>query len=238
MSLRNLDRNSDASGWDEKWTTIFDHYQQDLRHAHYVRALMDDGERSVLEIAAGSFRDMAALRRMGVDCSGMDFSGESVVRARKIFPAFADHIHQMSAFEMRYSDAEFDVTYHNGFWILFDDPQIYALAEEQARVSRKRLMVTVHNRHNQQFVDYFDRMKQADPLYDVRFFELDEVASLMRTVCRDVRVVPVGKGKRRHEDALLRMGITHPTVIRGYLGLSGHRLLARSERLLCIGTLS
>ncbi len=236
MPLRNLDRDSDPADWDAKWTGIFAHYQQDLRHAHYIRALLNRGENTVLEMAAGSFRDMAALRRMGIDCSGMDFSFESVARAKATFPEFSQYIHEMSGYNMAFENGAFDVSYHNGFWVLFDDAQIRDLAAEQARVTSKRMIATVHNKHNQRFVEYFDRLKQTDPLYDIRFFETDELEALMKTVCDDVRIIPVGKGKRRHEDALIRHGITSPTLLRTYLNLSGQRLLQQSERLVCIGT--
>jgi hypothetical protein len=236
MSLNNLDRHSNPADWDAKWVGIFNHYQRDLRHAHYIRAMLEPGEESLLEIAAGSFRDMAALRRMGINCSGMDFSGESVARAKSAFPPYADYIHRMSAFEISFADDSFDVTYHNGFWIYFNDQNIKTLAQEQARITKKHMIATVHNIHNQRFVDYFDKMKQSDPLYDIRFFAVDEISSLMREVCNDVRVIPVGKYKRRHEDMMIKLGLTHPTLIRSYLDVSGHHLLDRSERLLCIGT--
>lgn len=199
MSLKNLDRDSDPADWDKKWSNIFDHYQQDIRHAHYVRALLRNNNCSVLEIAAGSFRDMAALNRMGVDCGGMDFSRESVERAQIAFPQYVHKIRQMSAFDMEYEDKAFDVTYHNGFWVLFDDQKISELAREQARITKNQMIVTVHNGNNQNFVDYFDCMKKSDPLYDIRFFKLAEIKSLMESVCDEVSVIPVGKGKRRHE---------------------------------------
>ena len=236
MQLRNLDKHSDATGWDSKWTAIFDQYQRDLRHAHYIRSLLEPGEHKVLELGAGSFRDMAALRRMGVDCFGMDFSAESAARAKQAFPEYANCIEQMSAFEMSYPDKSFDVSYHNGFWVLFSDEQIEDLAKEQARITKKRMMATVHNGHNTSFVQYFDRKKQDDPLYDIRFFLADELKTLMSRVCDEVVVIPVGKGARRHEDWLIKMGITHPAIISSYLKISGQRLIESSERLLCIGT--
>lgn len=236
MNLRNLNPTSNAAGWDSKWVDIFDQYQRDLRHAHYIRALLRRDEHDVLEMAAGSFRDMAALRRMGIRCSGMDFSAESVNRAKAAFPDFADDIHHMNAFDLAFPDKSFDVTYHNGFWILFSDEQIHALAKEQARITGGRMIATVHNIHNQGFVDYFEMMKSRDPLYDIRFFAVDEIKSLMEQVCDDVQVIPVGKYKRRHEDWLIKMGLAHPVLIRRYLELSGHKLLDRSERLLCSGT--
>ena len=235
MNLGNLHKDSSSGDWDRKWIDIFDHYQNDLRHAHYVRALLDVDETHILEVGAGSFRDMAELRRQGLDCEGMDFSSESVVRARRKFPEFEPFIHEMSAFSMVFADRSFDVSYHNGFWALFSDDQIDALAREQVRITDKRMIATVHNAHNRQFVEYFDRMKADDPLYDIRFFEVDEISSLMRKVCMDVTVVPVGKGKKFHEDLLIKNGTTDPASIRACLVDAGHSHLENSERLMCIG---
>lgn len=237
MQLRNLEPASSSEGWDKKWADIFDHYQNDLRHAYYIHALLESEERHVLEIAAGSFRDMAELRRRGIDCEGMDFSPESITRARRHFPDFSDAIHQMSAFDMSFPDKSFDVSYHNGFWVLFTDEQIKALAAEQARISRRRIIATVHNAHNRQFADYFERKKAEDPLYDIRFFEADEMTELMKEACTDVIVVPVGKGKQHHEDLLIKNGVTDPATLRTCLTEVGSKYLESSERLMCIGTL-
>lgn len=238
MQLRNLDKSSSSKDWDDKWSSIFLHYQHDLRHAYYIHAILNPEERRVLELGAGSFRDMAELRRRGIDCEGMDFSQESVNLAKNKFPEFSKVIHQMSAFEMSFKDGEFDLSYHNGLWVLFEDEQIKQLAAEQARVSKYRMVVTVHNAHNAQFVDYFDRLKVNDPLYDIRFFEMDEISELMRQVCSDVVVVPVGKGKKFHEDLLISNGNTDPRVLRACFDESGLKYLDSSERLMCIGTLS
>ena len=235
MQLRNLNPSSGSEDWDRKWKDIFEHYQQDLRHAYYIYAMLNAHERHILEIGAGSFRDMAALCRLGVDCEGMDFSQESVRLARQQFPEFFSSIHQMSAFEMSFVDQAFDVSYHNGVWVLFDDAQIQLLAAEQARITRHRMFATVHNAHNQQFVDYFGRLKEQDPLYDIRFFEMDEIINLMRQVCRDVVVIPVGKGKQRHEDLLIKDGTTDPKNLRACFEENGLKYLENSERLMCIG---
>jgi len=92
------------------------------------------------------------------------------------------------------------VTYHNGFWGLFDAEQVRFLAKEQARVTRCRMIATVHNAHNVEFVKYFDRMKSEDALYDIKFYTIAEISTLMAEVCDDVHVIPVGKNGLRHED--------------------------------------
>ncbi|NYZ62827.1 class I SAM-dependent methyltransferase [Luteimonas deserti] len=236
MQLRNLGPSSSSDGWDRKWADIFDHYQNDLRHAYYIHAMLERDERHVLEIAAGSFRDMAELRRRGIDCEGMDFSKEAVTRAKQHFPDFSSAIHHASAFALPFADNAFDGSYHNGFWVLFSDAQIKELASEQARVSRARMIATVHNAHNKQFVDYFERKKASDPLYDIRFFEMEQMVELMRAACSEVAIIPVGKGKQHHEDILIKNGVTDPAVLRTCLRESGLAHLETSERLLCIGT--
>lgn len=238
MRLRNLDPASGSDDWDRKWVDVFEHYQNDLRHAYYIHAMLEKNESRILEIGAGSFRDMAELRRRGLDCEGMDFSLESVNRARRHFPEFSSAIHHMSAFNMPFHDGEFDVTYHNGFWVLFSDEQILSLAKEQARITKYRMIATVHNGHNGQFVDYFNRKKEDDPLYDIRFFNKDEITDLMGMVCSDVAVIPVGKGKQYHEDLLIKNGVTDPSTLRSCLVESGMKYLDSSERLLCIGSIS
>lgn len=223
--------------WDREWIGIFDHYQQDIRHAYYIRALKRNNEKKLLEIGAGSFRDVAALCRWGISCEGVDYSTESVERAKKQFPNLKDKIHKMDAFELNYKDKYFDLTFHNGFWGCFSDEDIIKLAKEQARISKHRMIATVHNAHNAKFKQYFDKMKETDPLYSVRFFKSEEIEKLMHKVCSRVTIVPVGKGKKYFEDRMINMGIGHPFFLKLYFKLSGKKLLEQSERLLCIGEL-
>lgn len=240
MNYRNLNKLtplSESKNWNEKWGEIFDNYQQDLRHAYYIHAILKPDERKILEIGAGSFRDMAELRRRGINCEGMDFSEEAVQRAKQKFPEFSEVIHQMSAFDLPYQDKTFDMSYHNGFWVLFDDEQIKKLLKEQVRVTKKRIVATVHNAHNQQFFDYFNKLKIDDPLYDIRFFTIDEIVGLMNEVCSSVEIIPVGKGKKYHEDLLIKEGITDPQKIRDIFFKNSLDYLESSERLMCIGTI-
>ncbi|MCV2364656.1 class I SAM-dependent methyltransferase [Paucibacter sp. DJ1R-11] len=224
--------------WDDTWPKIFDHYQQDQRHAYYVNALLHDEDRRVLELGAGSFRDMALLNRLGVNCWGADYSSASVELARRQFPELAAQIFQGDAFQLDgMADAAFDVSFHNGLWVLFDDQDIRRLAAEQARVSRRKIIATVHNAHNPDFIDYFARLGETDPLYRIRFFEAEEMRALLAPVCRSVEIVPVGKGKKHLEDELINQGKTSRAEMRTFFDQAGMDHLRNSERLLCIGHL-
>ena len=223
--------------WNSQGENMCDHYQQDLRHAFYVRAILNANECKLLEIAAGSFRDMNALNEWGYDCYGIDYSDESVTLAKKYFLHLRDKISKMDAFELKFKDKEFDLSYHNGFWTYFTDDEIEKLIREQVRVSKYRIVVTVHNKHNSQFVEYFNRLSKKDPLYQLRFFEVDEIVNLMEKECHEVRVIPVGKGKKFFEDDLINIGLGDAQYIRRSFDYHGLNLLTMSERLMCIGLL-
>ncbi|EJF32855.1 MULTISPECIES: class I SAM-dependent methyltransferase [Enterobacteriaceae] len=226
-----------AEDWDHKWQDIFDHYQNDLRHAYYIDAVRKSREKRVLEIAAGSFRDIVQLTKRGAEGHGIDFSPESVSLAKKLYPSLQDRFSVMNAFELQYPDKHFDISYHNGFWGLFADEDIQKMALEQARITRGRMIVTVHNAHNQSFADYFNVKKGTDSLFNIRFFTVEQMQEILGKVARKVTIIPVGKGKKTHEDWLIRHGLHNPLLINGMFKLSGQRYLERSERLMCIAEL-
>lgn len=223
--------------WDDQWKNIFDHYQQDIRHAYYIRAILNTNECNLLEIAAGSFRDVGALNNWGISCVGVDYSEESVNRAKNYFTLYEDKIIRMDAFSLKFKEHQFDMSYHNGFFTYFSDDEIINLLKEQARVTKFRIVATVHNKHNLDFVNYFDRLSKDDPLYKLRFFEIDEISSLMSSVCREVKIIPVGKGKRYYEDDLINIGLGDPNYLKKSFDYHKLDLLNSSERLMCIGTL-
>ncbi len=218
--------------WDGLWARYFREYQGDCRHAFYVAAIRRRRERRILEIGAGSFRDMAALNRWGFYCEGVDFSTESVASAREMMPAFSDRIRQMDAMELDYPDGTFDLTYHAGLWVLFKDADIVRLAAEQARVTRSRMLATVHNAHNRTFREKFEAWGREDPLYRVRFFEAEEIAALMRGCCRRVTVFPVTTPRI---DRLIHLGHGRNIVRLAYRFYRHYGDLQTSERLMCIG---
>ena len=97
--------------WDSEWEKVFDHYQQDVRHAYYINAILKDDENKILEMAAGSFRDFAKLNELGKNCYAFDYSPKSVEEAKKYhshlkddkrpFPAFITRAHTLLPFPLR-----------------------------------------------------------------------------------------------------------------------------------------
>lgn len=223
--------------WDNEWKGIFEHYQNDRRFAYYLRAILLQDEQKLLEIGAGSFRDMQLLNSSGIDCTGVDFSETAVNLAKKMYPNISSKITHGNAFSLPFEDSTFDLTYHNGFWVCFEDHDISKLLEEQIRVSKNRVVACVHNAHNKQFKAYFDTLKDDNTLYSCRFFEVEEIISIMSSKLKDITVIPVGKGKKTHEDYLINLGLSQPEHLRKCFNFHGSELLNSSERLLCIGTI-
>jgi ubiquinone/menaquinone biosynthesis C-methylase UbiE len=229
---------TEKEAWNEKWKEIFDHYQQDLRHAYYIRAVLNTNEKKIIELAAGSFRDTNALNVMGINCFGCDYSSQSVLSAKKQFPLIFNKLSEQDAFNINFPDKEFDLSFHNGFWALFsDDNDILKLIQEQVRITKYRIIATVHNAHNRSFVEYFNRLKENDPLYNIRFFEIDEITELMKSVTNNIKIIPVGKGKKYYEDDLINIGLGDAKYIKKSFDYHKMNLLETSERLLCIGEL-
>ena len=135
-------------------------------------------------------------------------------------------------------DKQFDVTFHNGFWVLFEnDDEIKKLAQEQARITKNKMIVTVHNGHNKDFIRYFDELSKEDDLYKIRFFKKDEIADLMLSVCKSVTVYPVGKGKKYFEDQMINEGKYSRKELKEFFDKIKLKNLEISERLLFIGYL-
>jgi len=225
--------------WDNKWNDIFDQYQQDLRHSYYINALLNEKDKKVLEIGAGSFRDMANLNNLGVNCWGTDFSDTAVNLAKRKFPSLESKIFCSDAFNMNMiTDKEFDVTFHNGLWVLFEnDTDIYELIKEQVRITKRAIIATVHNAHNVDFVSYFEHLSKKDDLYKIRFFTIDEMNSLFNGICHTVEIIPVGKGKKYYEDKMINEGNFSRKVLKSFFDEVKLNHLNNSERLLCIGHL-
>lgn len=221
--------------WNLEWASVFEHYQQDIRHGHYIHAVLRPDEKKILELGAGSFRDASLLNRLGLECWGVDYSTFAVDSARKLYPQYAERFHVANILKMDFPDNSFDFSYSNGVVGCFNNDDIKSIFKEQCRITRKRIAVTVHNRHNQQFWDYFQKKKQEDPLYAVRFFLIDEISDILKQFCTNITIIPVGKQKKYFEDDLINIGLSDPVFLKKSFDYHRLNLLDVSERLLCLG---
>lgn len=232
----NVETPKSSDEWDVKWEGIFEKYQSDLRHGYYVGSLIGDSCNSVLEIGAGSFRDIAFLSRHGFEVFGFDYSPVACEKAIARFPELSKNFWCGNAFQIDLESKSVDASFSNGFIGCFDDEKILQLLTEQKRVTKKIMIATVHNAHNLDFQRYFKKRSAEDNLYSIRFFSLDDVERLQRDLQVRFDVYPVGKGYVADEDILIRSDASL-VKIRDFILEQGMRKLDSSERLMLVARL-
>jgi ubiquinone/menaquinone biosynthesis C-methylase UbiE len=132
--------------------------------------------RNSLEIACGSSRDSIYLAKKDIDATASDYESRVINDLQKRFSFPHLKYQQANAFHLTFDDATFDMVFHNGFFVCFhNDKDIHAMLREQARVSRKHIVFFVHNKLNTSLVKRFAELAPTDPIYDIHFFDPDEI---------------------------------------------------------------
>lgn len=189
--------NNSTELWRTLWSRHMATYQNSRpRQADYLSYILRPNERRLLELGSGSFRDIAALGERGYDVLGSDFSPEAVEAGQQAYAQLADRFSVMDATALPLDDNAVDVTFHNGLFVCIDDDTLIdRMLREQVRVSRRRIVVTVHNGENPSLVADFAAKRGNDPLYDIRFFDRAELERLMGPHVRSLRMYPFGLRK-------------------------------------------
>ncbi|MET4728967.1 hypothetical protein ABIE09_002779 [Lysobacter enzymogenes] len=137
-----------------EWDNLFDENIGRYRRARPKRGqfleefLQGKGIRpeSILEMGAFSGKDIRYLsQRFGsAFCCSLD-------KERAVFDAaavVATSCVAADAFRMPFRDRAFDLTFHSGLIVVFDDAQSAKIVQEQVRVTSKYAVVFAHNRWN------------------------------------------------------------------------------------------
>ena len=219
--------------WNKKWEDIFDKYQSDLRHGYYIASMLNAKVDSVLEIGAGSFRDISLISRLGKNVGAFDFSPHACQLAQKKYPDLAPKFWCDDAFSINLKDAAYHASYSNGFIGCFDDNKIVNLLQEQIRVTQYQIFVTVHNGHNINFINYFNKKKLDDSLYEIRFFKILDLENIFNKFPFQFKIYPVGKAYKELEDILIASG-SELRDIRECILSQGMSTLTTSERLMVV----
>lgn len=184
--------------WSGAWMRHIDNYLATAPRAGYWLAQHYRKEHSLLEIAGGSCRDSKFLADNGFQATGTDFDQDTLdyLRERHGF----SHVTQADAFNLPFEDNAFQMSFSNGFWVLFDDNNSIAqLIKEQARVTEKYLISFVHNQANPRLVDKFKQQATTDDLYNIRFFDREAIPQLVKD-----------SGVRYKSIRLLKFGAYYP----------------------------
>jgi len=138
---------------------------------------------TICEIASGSARDSLYLGKI-FSVTATDKFTTGFKYAEEIAKKNGSNVSfkQEDALKLSFPDNSFDLVFHNGFFILFSDNiKIIALLKEQIRISKKYVMIVVHNKW-----DFYGRLrikhfaKKGDSLFEFRWWSLKEIKKLIK----------------------------------------------------------
>lgn len=177
-----LDKSLKSSDdWSDSWVQHIEKYlAAPPRCGIWLYSYFSRKTLSFLECAGGSCRDSRFLFEKKLQSVGSDFDEKTLNYLFRRFSDIKFPLSKEDAFALSFDDDTFDVVFHNGFWIYFDDVKILSLLKEQARVSKRYAVVLVHNARNQALVDRFKEMSVKDVLYKARFFDIDALEEILK----------------------------------------------------------
>jgi hypothetical protein len=176
--------------WNLQWEKWFLRYSQgNPRFGKWLSSRYAVSKATILEIGAGSGRESRFLSTEAKSVTCVDYSPSAVrLLANHKLPANMNVLNANAA-NLPFGDQYFDLTFHKGFWILFDsDAELELLLREQLRVSRKITLAAVQNGLNIKQVQDAGAKAEADPLFRFRFFIPSEIDSLARKVVSDLGI--------------------------------------------------
>lgn len=176
--------------WNLQWEKWFYKYSQgNPRFGKWLLSRYDVSKATILEIGAGSGRESRFLSTEARSVTCLDYSPSAVrLLANHKLPANMNVVNANAA-DLPFGDQYFDLTFHKGFWILFDsNAQLELLLREQLRVSRKIALAAVQNGLNTKQVEDAGAKAEADPLFRFRFFNPSEIDCLARKVVTDLGI--------------------------------------------------
>jgi len=181
--------------WEESWMKHIEAYLNATPRAGIFLANYFENISSVLEIAGGSCRDSRYLANNGYKATGSDFDEKTLEYLQeKKFPNDKLNYSKEDAFDLTFEENYFDLIFHNGFFVLFNnDSDIIKMLKEQERVSKKYIVIFVHNKENQKLVEIFKNKSEEDDLYKIRFFEKDEIVNIIRKSGIKVKSIKIKK---------------------------------------------
>jgi SAM-dependent methyltransferase len=136
---------------------------------------------TALEIACGSARDSLYLQGTGKDVVATDGNADVISTLQKRFRGMSNIDFRVEdALSLSFDSRRFDVSFHSGFYVCFDnDDTIKALLREQCRVTKRHVFFFVHNAHNRALRERFRAGASSDNVFDIRFFGRDEIEKLV-----------------------------------------------------------
>jgi SAM-dependent methyltransferase len=174
--------------WNSQWKKWFARYSKgNPRLGKWLVEKYPILESKTLEIGAGSGRESLYLASFAKSVTCVDFAPEAVSLLKNSgLPENVSAL-QADASNLPFPDLNFDLTFHKGVWVLFSDNlRIQDFLREQLRVTNKIALAIVQNSLNTRQVKEAKEKAKSDPLFNIRFFDPQELEDIGETVIREL----------------------------------------------------
>lgn len=186
----------DKADWKESWKEHLNNYLNGVpRTGIFIKSLFRSVKKT-LELGCGSSRDSIFLAKNKINATATDYEEETISFLNNQFKSDYLNYEVADAFNLPKADKSFELVFHNGLFVLFnDDDQIIKMLKEQCRVSKKYILIFVHNVKNKRLQELFKQKKINDKIYDIRFFGKDEFLKIIKNSdisCKQIRFLKFG----------------------------------------------
>ncbi len=167
----------EAGFWVDQWKEKLEGYlRAPARAGRFIEGRFGKSVESTLELGAGSCRDSLYLASRGYRATASDFNQQTIDYLSTRFPSSGVSFSADDSRKLPFGDGQFDVVFHNGLIVCFDDDaDVSAILREQFRVAKKYAVLLVHNGENAKLRAEFARLGASDPLYRIRFYTRADV---------------------------------------------------------------
>jgi len=174
----------DKKEWSTSWEKHLENYlKAPARTGIFAKAYLK-GVASSLELGCGSGRDSIYLARYGIEAIATDYEPTVIGKLQEQFKDsnLPVKFREADAFNLPFQDHKFDLVFHNGLFIYFNNNQdIINMLYEQKRISQKYILILAHNKTNSRLVTQFEALSQSDSIYDIRFFTKEELYQIVKS---------------------------------------------------------
>ncbi|MCL2073549.1 MAG: class I SAM-dependent methyltransferase [Marinilabiliaceae bacterium] len=165
--------------WAEIWTNHLPCYSGGVPRAGiYIKTFLK-GLKSSLEVGCGSARDSIYLSTKKIKAIASDYEPKLISILQENHKNELVDFQVVDAFMMPFDDKSFDLVFHNGLFVYFDDNDIVKLIHEQVRIASKYILIMVHNKHNIKQQNTFAKNAKTDSLYNIRFFDIESLEKVI-----------------------------------------------------------
>lgn len=215
----------DESYWSEAWVRHIENYLTSPPRCGFWLKYMYPQVTSILEIAGGSCRDSLYLSKYYDHVVGSDFDEKTLQYLKSRFPDAKLTIDRQDAFSFDFDSNSFDLSFSNGFWVLFsNNDDLSKLICEQARITKKYLVCLVHNAGNIRLIRAFDEKSKTDSLYNIRFFNQNEILDIVENSGIQYKKIRLEKFGGPFDLLLSNKIISRSNFIKKYVNLFTPRL--------------